>query len=474
MGCLAPFGRFINIGKADVIANSSLPMASFAKNVNFASVDLHYILLTNPKLTRQLVEKTLSLTTDPTVGGPLPLHLFPVSQTEKAFRYIQSSKNSGRILVTIDEPLTQRSAWRFDPHASYIIAGGLGGLGRTIIRWMATRGLRNVIIPSRSGASSPIAKELVSTLESKGIKVVTPLCDCSNMPPIRGCMSLSMVLQDALFDNMKHAQWTLTSRSKVQTSWNLHTLLPHDLDFFIMFSSLGGVYGTASQSIYNAGNTFQDALARLRANVGGFGTSVSIDLGWMKSVGIVSERLDYRRTREYIRDMKPIDTEGLLAALEHYCDPSLPPPDADHSQIIVGMTTPQDLNARGENIPLHLKRPLFAPFDVVWSNANAARASPKALYQMNLSHQFQEADNFQECSEIVVKKIRNKLPDALAKELEDIDPGVNLSGHGVDSLMAMELRNTISYEFKVSVAVFEIMDAKDLYGVGMLVAQKSL
>jgi NADPH:quinone reductase-like Zn-dependent oxidoreductase/acyl carrier protein len=492
--CMAPYGRFIDIGKSDIIANSSLPMASFAKNVTFASADLHYIALTNPKLTRQLVEKTLSLAAQPDVGVPAPLHLFPVSQSEKALRYMQSGSNSGRILVTVDEHdvvpkhLTRRSTWQFDAHASYIVAGGLGGLGRAIIRWMADRGLRNIIIPSRSGPTSPAAKELISDLQSKGVQVLAPSCnvadaadvlvmlqECSSMPPIRGCMNLSMVLQDALFDNMTHPQWTQTLQSKVQTSWNLHALLPPTLDFFIMFSSLGGIYGTASQGNYNAGNTFQDALARLRAKYR-TGTSVSIDLGWMKNVGIVAERMDYRRTREMMKDMKPIETEDLLALLEHYCDPELETLDAEKSQVIVGMHTAQDHYARGDSLPLHLKRPLFKPFDVVRPHANASAASSYAVApsQTNISQQFQQSDHLDERSTMVVQTIRNKLAHALAKEVEDIDPGANLSDHGVDSLMAMELRNTILHVFKVSVAVFEIMDARDLHGVGVLVAQKSM
>jgi NAD(P)-dependent dehydrogenase (short-subunit alcohol dehydrogenase family)/acyl carrier protein len=491
--CMAPYGRFVDIGKSDIMANSSLPMASFARNISFASADLHYIVLTNAKLTRQLVEKTLSLAADPTVRGPAPLHLFLVSQVEKALRYMQGGKNTGRILVNIDQQevvlkdLTHRSTWQFDPCASYIVAGGLGGLGRTIIRWMVVRGARNIIAPSRSGAASLSAKELVSDLENKGVTIVTPRCDvayatalkkllqdCSALPPIRGCMNLSMELQDALFDNMTHLQWTQVLRSKVKTSWNLHTLLPRDMTFFIMFSSLGGIYGLPSQVNYNAGNTFQDALTRLRANAGGFGTSVSIDVGWMKNVGIVAERVDYRRIRKNNRDMKPIETEDLLALLEHYCDPSLPSPDADHSQVIIGMNTPLDHYARGEVIPYHLKRPLWAPFDVVRFNSNSGRSKLMPVSEVNLSQLFQEAGNLQERKAIVVEAIRNKLAHVLGKELGDVDPRMSLSDHGVDSLMAMELRNIILHEFKVSAAVFEIVEAKDIHAVGMLVAQKSM
>lgn len=100
--CMAPYGRFVDIGKSDIQANSSLPMAGFARNVNFASADLHYTALRNKALTRRLIEKILKLSTNPKVGIPGPLHLFPVSDVEKALRYMQSGTNTGRILVTMD------------------------------------------------------------------------------------------------------------------------------------------------------------------------------------------------------------------------------------------------------------------------------------------------------------------------------------------------------------------------------------
>ena len=99
--CVAPYGRFVEMGKADITANTRLGMAGFANNVSFTSIDLHHIATTNRILTRQLVEKTLQLTARPDVGGPRPLHFFPTSKVERALRYVQGGKNTGRVLVAI-------------------------------------------------------------------------------------------------------------------------------------------------------------------------------------------------------------------------------------------------------------------------------------------------------------------------------------------------------------------------------------
>ncbi|KAF2868359.1 hypothetical protein BDV95DRAFT_500684 [Massariosphaeria phaeospora] len=491
--CIAPYGRFVDIGKSDIMANSSLPMGGFARNVSFASADLSYIVVTNSELTRQLVEKVLSLA-DTKVGGPAPLHIFPVSAVEKAFRYMQSGKNTGRILVTLSpgdvvlKNLTHKSTWHFDANASYLIAGGLGGVGRAIIRWMAERGAKNIIIPSRSGPSSQAASDLVSELTSKGLKLVVPRCDvscaaeleallqaCKGMPPIKGCMNLAMVLQDAVFDNMTHAQWTQTIQSKVQSSWNMHRLLPKQMDFFILVSSLSGIYGLPSQSNYAAGNTFLDALARTRATAGGFGTSVSLDLGWMQDVGIVAERADYRRLRENVRDMIPIRTEDLLAVLEHYCDPSLPAPGPEQSQLLIGVKTPDDSRVCGE-VPLpYIRRPLFAPFDVIRPHAAtlAGRAGGGGVAPEDAAQLFAQASGATERTEVVVDVLKKKLSHALGIQVEDIDARRNLSDYGVDSLMGVELRNLMWQDFNVSVAVFEIMGGGDIRSLAQLVAKKA-
>jgi NADPH:quinone reductase-like Zn-dependent oxidoreductase len=102
--CIAPFGRFVEIGKADIGANTPLPMNSFARNASFAAVDLIHITLANPRLLRQLLGKVLELAQqEDFLGSPRPLHIYPVSEVEKAFRYMQSGKNTGRIVVTLGD-----------------------------------------------------------------------------------------------------------------------------------------------------------------------------------------------------------------------------------------------------------------------------------------------------------------------------------------------------------------------------------
>ncbi|RWA08359.1 hypothetical protein EKO27_g6749 [Xylaria grammica] len=378
--CIAPYGRFVEIGKVDIGANSLLPMGHFARNASFAAVDMVHIQKTNKQLARQLMEKALYFAASAAfVGSPSPLHVYPVSQVEKAFRYMQSGKHSGRILVGVQDSeivpkfTIHRSTWKFNENASYVVAGGLGGLGRPIIRWMADRGAKYLIILSRSGATSQVAIELVSELRAKNVHVLTPRCDISttpNLPPIKGCINATMVLQDSIFENMTHAQWSSTIRSKVNTSWNLHQLLPPNLDYFILLSSISGIYGSPGQGNYAAGCTFQDALARHRT-AAGHRASVSLDLGWMRDDGVVRESVDYQRRLASTANFNPVATADLLALLDHYCDPALPPLTLKQSQLIVGASTPREVRARGGDAYWASRTCLFSGFDVA-QKAHAA------------------------------------------------------------------------------------------------------
>jgi FlaA1/EpsC-like NDP-sugar epimerase len=104
---------------------------------------------------------------------------------------------------------SQRASYRFQADATYVLAGGLGGLGRCMTEWMVSLGARNFLMLSRSGAASSAAQEFVDEMAAKGVNIEAPLCDITDearvsavvqeykdrMPPIRGCIQATMVLK---------------------------------------------------------------------------------------------------------------------------------------------------------------------------------------------------------------------------------------------------------------------------------------
>ncbi|KAI0543431.1 KR domain-containing protein [Xylaria curta] len=506
--CIAPYGRFIEIGKADIMDNSLLPMSMFAKNVIFAAVDLAEVARTNIPLEDALITKTLELTADKLVFGPRPSHMYSVAETEKAFRFMQSGKNTGRIMIArtendnVTKHLVHKSTWSFNPDASYVVVGGLGGLGREILKWMVGKGAKNLLILSRSGASSPAASDLISSLRKQGIRIETPYCDVSSATelskalenyttsvphaPIKGCINSAMHLQDAMFINMTHEKWTRTIQSKVHTSWNLHALLPRDLDFFILLSSLVGIYGAMGQSNYAAGCTFQDALARARAEASAYqGVSLSLNLSWVVDAGIVSEREDYRRKWEMTQGVTGVQVADLLAVLDHYCDPatrstlataergSTGATGSRYGQLLIGAVTPMDsgmIHGR-ETIASQMNRPLFKAFMNMTDNNNAMNAT--ASENVAFGVRFRAASSQREQCEIVVEALKEKLARALGVGPEDVDASRPVTAYGVDSLMAVELRNWILKDFGVEVLVFEILAGASISKIGEIVTKKT-
>ncbi|KAI1260500.1 hypothetical protein F5Y18DRAFT_405602 [Xylariaceae sp. FL1019] len=486
--CMAPYGRFIEIGKADIMADTTLSMRGFRKNVSFAAVDVFHLATSKPQLAAKLITKVIDLFHSKSIRHPTPLHLYPISRIEDAFRYFQSGKNTGRIVLTVgrDDVVPKRctklNAWNFNPNASYVVAGGFGGLGRAVLSWMASKGARHLIVPSRSGSSSLAAAEVISQLHH--INIIAPKCDVGDfqavsamlkecaeqMPPIKGCINAAMVLQDAVFQNMTPAQWQLTIRSKVQTSWNLHHLLPQDLDFFILFSSLSGVYGTVAQTNYSAGCTFQDALAKYRVAQGL--KAVSFDIGWMRNIGIIAEREDYQRRRENEANMAQVEDKELLALLEIYCDPACSfVTSEDTAQVLLGAVTPAMLRSRGHEVPVSVERPLFSGF----SQLRGIEVDKDAKQQniIDPGTQFRNAISSAERTDIVVSALKAKIARALFTSLDDVEASKTLPDYGVDSLLAVELRNSMWKEFQANVAVFDIMGGATIRRVGELVVDRS-
>ncbi|KAI1081559.1 hypothetical protein F5B20DRAFT_588591 [Whalleya microplaca] len=476
--CMAPYGRFIEIGKADIMGNSSLPMSGFARNVSFFAVDLYHLALSNRSLEAEMVHQVMDLVSQGHIDHPSPLHRYPVSEVERAFRFMQSGKNSGRTIITINDSdvvkkrILNCSQWRCYRDASYLIAGGSGGIGRAILRWLASKGARYLIVPSRSGGvNSMAAANLVSELREQGVTVVTPACDVSSasslsamlnscsseMPPIRGCINAAMVLQDAVFHNMTHAQWDLTIRSKAHTAWNLHELLPRTLDFFIMLSSLDGIYGNAAQSNYSAGCVFQDSLCYHRTRHGQ--KAVSFDIGWMRTIGIIAETEKFQQRQQNVTSIGQIEDEDFMALLDLYCDPTLPI-----------LLTPAHLLAKGQPVPTFGQRRLFSGFTNAAGNGGHGSGGHDIV---DVGALFRQATGMKERADIVVKALVSKLTRALSISPDDIDVDKYLSDYGVDSLMAVELRNWIGNDFQANVAIFDIMGGTTMTAIGDLIALRS-
>ena len=156
---------------------------------------------------------SLSLLSELCMKPPTELHKYSISEVEEAFRSLQDQNRIGKTIIefTKASPIKIRidkTHWvEFDPNSTYLIAGGLGGLGRNIAQWMVRFGAKHLILLSRSGPRKE-ELEFIRKLRNQGVQVHAPPCDtsyssqlksvldqCSHMLPIRGCIQAAVVLE---------------------------------------------------------------------------------------------------------------------------------------------------------------------------------------------------------------------------------------------------------------------------------------
>nr|WP_228562947.1 type I polyketide synthase [Catenulispora rubra] len=189
------------------------------------------------------------------------------------------------------------------PDASYLVTGGLGGLGLATAAWLAERGARTLVLVGRTTPRT--VPEQVARLRAAGVDVVVRSADIADraqtealladirrdLPPLRGVVHAAGVSADAPLVNLDAAGVRRNLAPKVGGAWNLHRALgdgSDPVDFFVLYSSLASVIGSPGQAAYTAANAFLDALAAQRRREGLAGTSVS--WGAWAEAGMAAER----------------------------------------------------------------------------------------------------------------------------------------------------------------------------------------
>ncbi|KAK7937173.1 uncharacterized protein PG986_014041 [Apiospora aurea] len=480
--CVAPFGRFIELGIGDIAANSQIGMANFSRHTRFESFDLAYLAKQTDPAIQQRTQRmfqgamNLVLTRLQDVRGKMPVTVFPMSDVLGAFRHMQAAKHIGKLVleprddqgVPVLPPQASTPTWKLHAGASYVISGGLGGVGKAIAEWMVSRGARYLILLSRSGAEAhPESQSFVQSLEAQGMTVAAPPCDVAcnetlksvireclevrGMPPIKGCVQGSMVLKDNLFLDMSLEEWQAAIKPKVDGSWNLHHVLG-PLDFFVLLSSATGIIGHQEQSNYAAGNTFQDALARYRVLQGSH--AVSLDLPAVADVGFVAERPEILGSlRSQGLDVLPL--AELLAVLDHCCDPLQRCLQAADCNVALRLALPQELEAEGIATPRCHKDPLFSHLTQLESSAIMTKTQ-QVKQESRHCVLLASAASAKEAHRIALHAILLKLARILSVEPEALDPSKPLHALGIDSLVSVELRSWLAKELGVQMTVLEM------------------
>lgn len=193
-------------------------MAPFIRNISFCSVNILGILRNNVPMAARIFGQVMDILRSGAVKPVDPISVMPFGRIEQAFRLMQSGKHTGKIVLTADDqeqvPVVPRGLKQitFDPDSTYLMSGGLGGLGRSISDWMVDHGATHLVFLSRSGAAKPEAQKQLAKLTKAGAHAVAYSCDISNasqvkaalakcreeFPPIRGAIQGAMALHVSL------------------------------------------------------------------------------------------------------------------------------------------------------------------------------------------------------------------------------------------------------------------------------------
>ncbi|KAF4624751.1 hypothetical protein G7Y89_g13418 [Cudoniella acicularis] len=498
--CIAPMGRFIDVGRVEVQNHGAMALEIFSKNAMFASFDLSLIAIQNPGFCSKLMEEVGNLLRKRSIQPIAPIKTFDISELDRALLHFSKGQHIGKIVVTYENPTSTVKMLppplhaTFDPEAEYILAGGLGGLGRSILKWMVDRGAKNLTVLSRSSTASPEAEAMINELATQKVEVNITSCDVivkeevrnamvairarSNQRRIRGVIHAAAIIHDRLFDTMPYAQWKRGLGAKVEGTINLHEVsLEYELplDFFVMTSSFEAVVAMPTQAAYCAANSFQDAFARYRRARGL--PACSIAFGLITEIGDFGQRAI---TRNMIQrhGLYPTGEIGFLRLFEAAF---LEPPNNnsswrrfDHlseSQIttclepskLARMSQTENRNTAkaprwySDRKFCHLFQAMEDHLTVEKQPHDVKTVTPTITFAVDAAI---KARNMDEGCRIVTNAIMEQTAGLLMIPFESIEPRKSVAEYGVDSLIAVELRNWFVLLFESAIPLLKLLDER--------------
>ncbi|RYP61834.1 hypothetical protein DL770_009703 [Monosporascus sp. CRB-9-2] len=472
--CVAKLGTFIETGKTDIYRRSRLSMEPFDRSVRFASVDLAVLAKHRPKYVQELLQRVFSQV-EAGSFSPLPVTTLPISDIEKAFRLVQSEKSQEKVVLESD-PSTVVTArvqqLRLHNNKTYVIVGGLGTLGRHLTSHLQDLGARNIAIVTRKQLDHDARTSLETELSQKPGSVVQVMtCDITDqnevlnlaarlgeaLPPVAG------VLQGAMVLSMTLSEFQDVIKPKVQgTKYLADAFTTESLDFFVLLSSLAGVLGTPSQANYAASSTFQNMFAHSKA-FSGCNKFISLDLPLIEGTHWISEE----RAAWLARQGGQTVPMGTVLSVLDYAMSGRAFKDG-FAQIAFGLS-PQYLQERAKN-GSHIA-PLLRNLCARDNRDAGSRAERKV--ERSVESLVAQAPTVQDAEKVMLEAIRDRISSLTAGDVSEISLDSPLVNLGLDSLIAIEIKNWITSTLQAPTQVGEILDSPNLRALASLVTERS-
>ena len=455
---LAAFGRYLDGTRPQAAVIAELGDRRLRGSISLHSIDLAPLLAEAPERASTLLAETLTLLNDGELR-PAPVRvldtaeLAPESPSSPAPRpTLEPGESAVLLFPSLHEaqhPAARTVAYR--PDATYLISGGLGGLGLGLAERMVDRGVRHLILLGRN-APTPAARPVLERLQSRGAQVMVASADVSDasrlrsileeaaatMPPLRGVMHAAGLLANELLASMTAERFRAVLPSKAIGAWHLHTLTRETpLDFFVMFSSLASLLGSPGQGNYAAANAFLDGLAVHRRRLGL--PALSVCWGPWAAIGMAAGE----------QAMQRMSAGGLGM---------LPPEQAFdlQEQLLRERTAPVvgaiavDWRRWAEMHPAGTEWPFVSGLMPAGASGGRRRGGRVSFAQL------QQLDTDGRVGRLV-EAVRDVVCESLRLDPAGVRTDVSLSALGLDSIVALELKSRLEAAIDVVVQTVSLL-----------------
>nr|XP_034827721.1 fatty acid synthase isoform X1 [Maniola hyperantus] len=419
--CLGYRGRFLEIGKFDISNNTLIGMYCFLKELAFHGIMLDYIFEQGYEFRKSLQDLLLSGMESGAVR-PLTYCTFNKNEVEAAFRYMAAGKHIGKVIIKIrDEERANRPVkpksfkikavprYMCDDEQVYVIVGGLGGFGLELADWLILRGARKMVLTSRRGISNGYQASRLRAWASYGADVristhdITTESGCeemlrmaNSMGPVEAIFNLAVILKDSIFQNQTPESFKISFAPKALATMNLDKVskkLCPALKDFVIFSSVSCGRGNAGQANYGFSNSVMERICEWRKKLGL--PALAVQWGAVGDVGLVADMQD------------------------------------DDVQLEIGGTLQQRISSCLLALDKFLKQDAVIVSSIVVAEKKAGGSG---------------------CGSMV---------DAVAqimgiKDLKTVSQQVSLAELGMDSMMAVEIKQTLEREFEIFLTAQDI------------------
>ncbi|MGA7052547.1 MAG: SDR family NAD(P)-dependent oxidoreductase, partial [Mycobacterium sp.] len=440
-------GRFVEIGKRDIYGDTRMGLFPFRRNLTFHAVDLGLMSLTHPAEIRELLTTVYRLTAEGVLPMPESTH-YPLVEAANAIRVMSAAEHTGKLILDIPHAgrssvvLPPEQVEVFRPDGSYIITGGLGGLGLFLAEKMAAAGAGRIVLSSRSQPTQR-ALETIELVRATGSDIVVECGDIARPDtaqrlvaaatagglPVRGVLHAAAVVEDSTLTNITEELIERDWAPKVHGAWNLHRATEtQPVDWFCSFSSAAALLGSPGQGAYAAANSWLDGFTHWRRAQGLPATAIA--WGAWADIGRGAGLADGGDTTMIDPDEGAYAFEALLR----------------HNRAYSG----------------------YAPIiGSPWLTALAQRSPFAEVFQSSGQHRSDNSKFRGELMELPLDEWPTRLRRLISEQVSlilrrTVDPDRPLSEYGLDSLGNLELRTRIETETGIRCGSTDISTVRGL------------